>query len=150
MELIKGTKNGKNRPHRSNRDHEYPRLEGFEILLTEDSPDNQLLISRYLELAGAKVDIAGDGIEGFQKAAKRTYDIILMDIQMPYQDGREVTQKLRKQGYTNPIVALTAHAMVDERKKSLDAGCDEHLNKPINRRLLLETIIRLCDKKSKA
>lgn len=115
-------------------------LSGVNILLAEDSPDNQLIINMILEKVGAKVDIASDGAEAFEMALKKKYDIILMDIQLPIMTGHVVCQKLRELGYSGPIIALTAHALKKERDQSLQYGCDAHLTKPIDRYHLISTI----------
>lgn len=115
-------------------------LSGVKILLAEDSPDNQLIINMILEKVGAQVDIASDGAEAFSKAVKNKYDVILLDIQLPVMNGHEVCQKLRAQGYTGPVIALTAHALKKERDQSLQIGCDAHLTKPIDRYHLISTI----------
>lgn len=104
---------------------------GVNILLVEDSIDNQILINHLLKKFGATVDIASNGAEGLSKALSNDYDIILMDIQMPILNGYEVCEKLRSQGYHKPIVALTAHALKEEREKSLSIGFNDHLTKPI-------------------
>jgi two-component system, sensor histidine kinase and response regulator len=112
------------------------------ILLTEDSPDNQRIISLILSKAGFQVTIAENGQIAFDKAMEALnngspYDLILMDMQMPVMDGYEATRQLRSHGYEYPIVALTAHATTDDRKKCMDAGCDYYITKPINRNELL-------------
>ncbi|MGE0525718.1 MAG: ATP-binding protein [Bdellovibrionales bacterium] len=115
-------------------------LEGKRILLAEDSPDNQMLIQFYLESEGAHVDLAHHGGEAVEKASHGDYNLILMDIQMPVMDGYSATRSLRSEGYQRPIIALTAHAMHEERARSLREGCNEHLTKPIDRKLLIRTI----------
>ncbi len=115
---------------------------GEQILLTEDSQDNQRIISLILSKAGFQVTIAENGQIGCEKAlealnAGSPYDLILMDMQMPVMDGYEATRRLRSAGYNRPIVALTAHATTDDRQKCLDAGCNHYVTKPINRAELL-------------
>lgn len=115
-------------------------LDGVRVLLVEDAIDNQILISRLLEMAGARVDVSATGEDGVRKALHSRYDVILMDIQMPEMDGYEATSRLRRRGYSGPIIALTAHALKEEREKSREAGCDDHLTKPIDRRTLLGSV----------
>jgi PAS domain S-box-containing protein len=117
-------------------------LKGYKILLIEDSIDNQELLSHFLVKAGAKVEIAGNGKEGVTKALADDYEVVLMDIQMPLLDGYEATSQLRRRGYTRPIIALTAHAMKEEREKCLRIGCTDHLTKPISRDQLIQQVIR--------
>jgi PAS domain S-box-containing protein len=107
-------------------------LVGLKILVVDDAPDIRSLISFLLMRAGASVDFAEDGVEGYRKALSNCYDMVLMDIQMPQMDGYTATMKLREQGYHKPIIALTAHAMTEARKKCLSVGCTGHLSKPIN------------------
>ena len=122
-------------------------LAGLKILLAEDGPDNQRLISLMLKKAGATVDIAENGkaaVEAAWRAVESSafYDIILMDMQMPIMDGYEATAQLRANGYRRPIVALTAHAMGGEMKKCISAGCDGYLTKPIKRSTLIEGVLQ--------
>ena len=117
-------------------------LSGVRLLLAEDAPDSQLLIERFLRIEGAEVDLAEDGAEAVKKATANDYDVILMDIQMPILDGYGATAALRGQGYLGPIIALTAHAMPGECEKSIRAGCDHHLTKPVDRKLLIQTVSR--------
>lgn len=112
------------------------------ILLAEDGSDNQRLISFLLTKAGAVVDIADNGqiaLEMLNKADEShlPYDLILTDIQMPEMDGYMLARTVRNQGIKIPIVALTAHALAEDRQKCLDAGCDDYLSKPIDKQSLL-------------
>lgn len=115
-------------------------LEGISLLLAEDTPDNQLLMQKTLKSIGADVDVANNGSEAVEKALARDYDVILMDLQMPVLDGYAATAQLRGKRYVRPIIALTAHAMRDERVKALGAGFDDYLTKPLDRSALVKTL----------
>ncbi len=115
-------------------------LMGIKILVAEDAFDNQLLINTILTGCGAKVELANNGLEAVYKASHGDFDIILMDLQMPKMDGYEATETLRRQGYEKPILALTAHAMVEERQRTRRAGCNAHLTKPLDPKELIEKI----------
>jgi PAS domain S-box-containing protein len=125
------------------------------ILLAEDGLDNQRLITHVLRKAGANVTLAGDGqaavdiaLEAHQ--AGNAFDAIVMDMQMPIMDGYEATRTLRNAGYAKPIIALTANAMIEDRRKCLDAGCNDYLIKPIDRALLLQVVARHATEPSSA
>jgi PAS domain S-box-containing protein len=118
-----------------------PTLKGS-ILLAEDGPDNQQMISLLLKKAGALVTVAENGKVAVEKALSalhngQPFDLVLMDMQMPEMDGYAATRDLRARNYRLPIVALTAHAMASDRQRCLDAGCDEYTTKPVDRRALL-------------
>ena len=117
-------------------------LSGLKVLLIEDSDDNQLLITLYLQREGAEVKSASDGAEGVELALSENFDVLLMDIQMPILDGHEATKKLRRANYTKPIVALTAHAMKAEQNKCFESGFTEFLTKPIQKDALIEVLTR--------
>ncbi|MBX3034922.1 MAG: response regulator [Bdellovibrionaceae bacterium] len=118
-------------------------LQGLKVLLVEDSPDNQVLIRKLLDKAGAQVDVAGDGQEGVEKAFASEHDVILMDIQMPRMDGHEAAVTLRERGYGGPLIALTAHAMKEEQEKCERSGFSHFLSKPLSRQDLLNLLARL-------
>ncbi len=118
------------------------------VLVAEDGLDNQTLISAILRGAGAEVDLAANGRTAMEmalsaRAADTPYDAILMDMQMPEMDGYQATRKLRQAGYDGPIIALTAHAMAEDRRKCIEAGCDDYATKPVNRMGLLRMLARL-------
>jgi signal transduction histidine kinase len=117
-------------------------LSNISVLLVDDSRDNRRLVSHLLQRSGAQVETAGDGKEAVSKAMAGAYDVILMDVQMPGMDGCEATAQLRKQGLGRPIIALTAHAMAEEKQRCLSAGYTDHLAKPIDVKKLLETVRR--------
>lgn len=115
-------------------------LKNIRVLIVEDSADNQALMEIVLKRKGADIEFANNGVEGYQKALSSDYDVVLMDIQMPVQDGYITVQKLREKKYHRPIIALTAHAMADEKEKCLKIGCNDYLSKPINQKQLIEKI----------
>jgi two-component system cell cycle response regulator DivK len=104
------------------------------ILYIEDNPDNRLLIRRVLQAEGYDVFEAVDGQTGMQRAAEVRPDLILMDINLPEIDGYEVTARLKQlPGLSRiPIIAVTANVMKGDREKTLAAGCDGYIQKPID------------------
>ena len=130
-----------------------PRL-NCRILLAEDGPDNQRLLSLVLRKAGADVTIAQNGKEAVELALatfpgwgrrhddpKLPFDIVLMDIQMPVMDGCQATERLRQEGYTGPVIGLSAHTASDAIARCLAAGCNDCLAKPIDRDAMLRKIV---------
>lgn len=115
-------------------------LSGMKLLLVEDSVDNQVLLKILLTNLGAQVDLGSDGFQGVSMALQKNYDAILMDVQMPVMDGHQATRELRAQGYAKPIIALTAHAMLDEKKRCVDSGFSDFLTKPFQREELIEVL----------
>jgi CheY-like chemotaxis protein/HPt (histidine-containing phosphotransfer) domain-containing protein len=112
------------------------------VLLVEDHPVNQKVVSRMLEQLACAVDVVGDGLLGVQQA-QRGYDLILMDCSMPRMDGFEATREIRTMSGrvgTTPIVALTAHATEEDRKRCLDAGMDGWIAKPVSQDQLVSTL----------
>lgn len=132
------------------------------VLLVEDGPDNQRLISHILKKAGAAVDIAVNGVEGVKMAMPELkfsrakllgagaadaetvldepFDIILMDMQMPIMDGIQATRHLRQANYKGPIIGVSAHTAPEVVEACLEAGCDDFVSKPIDRKRLLTSI----------
>lgn len=110
------------------------------ILLAEDSEDNQNLIKLLLKSTGAKLTIVGTGKAAIESALSGSYDLVLMDMQMPEIDGVEATRYLRQAGYTQPIISLTANAMEEDRRRCMTAGASTFLTKPIDVTLFYSTI----------
>ena len=117
-------------------------LAGIRVLAVDDSPDNRFLVSHILSKKGAIVSTAVDGNDALLKISNSQLDIVLMDIQMPNMDGYEAHRIMRMKGYQIPVVALTAHAMIEERIKTQTAGFTAHLTKPLDIHDLVETIVK--------
>jgi two-component system, sensor histidine kinase len=116
------------------------RLDGARVLLAEDGPDNQRLISAHLRRAGADVTIAENGRIAVDLVRKESFDLIVMDMQMPELDGYGAASELRRRNFVKPIIALTAHAMADDRDRCIRAGCTDYLTKPIDKQVLLGAV----------
>ncbi|MBF0509389.1 MAG: response regulator, partial [Deltaproteobacteria bacterium] len=126
----------------------------FQILLVEDYPTNQQVAIRHLQDAGYQVDLAENGRQAIKAFKRKHYHLILMDIQMPEMDGIEATKKIRElEGNLNalssnsrldipriPIIAMTAHALKGDREKCLEAGMDDYISKPLQRKSFLEIV----------
>lgn len=107
--------------------------------------DTQNLLRFHLTNAGADVVIAENGKQACDiieehEASNQHFDVVLMDMQMPVMDGYEATKALREKGYSKPIIALTAHALLGDREKCISAGCDDYETKPISRDLLINLV----------
>jgi PAS domain S-box-containing protein len=115
-------------------------LQNMKILIAEDTPDQRMLIKILLEDLGADVDVAENGLEAVTKALEGDYSIVLMDMQMPVLSGYEATTKLRAQGFTKPVLALTAQAMRTDQSRCRESGCNGHLSKPFTQETLVAAI----------
>ncbi len=113
------------------------------VLVAEDNPANRMLIETLLKKHGLEPTLTENGKEAVDAALAGSFDMILMDMQMPVMNGYEATQMLRQNGFTLPIIALTASVMVGDRQKCIESGCDDFLSKPINR-LHLQTALDSC------
>ena len=122
-------------------------VEPLHVLLAEDNPVNQLVATRLLKREGHTVEVAHNGLEAVAQAAQQHFDVILMDVQMPVMGGFQATREIREREAGSdehvPIVALTAHAMVGDRERCLEAGMDDYLAKPIRLEELIETLNRV-------
>lgn len=115
------------------------------LLLVEDNELNRDMLSRRLLRRGYTVDIAVDGLQALEMAARDMPDLILMDMSLPEMDGWEATRRLKAASPTQriPVIALTAHAMSGDRERALDAGCDDFDTKPVDFERLIEKISAL-------
>jgi CheY-like chemotaxis protein len=124
---------------------ESPRLPGLRILAAEDNEINRLVLGEMLESEGALLVCAENGreaVERVQESSAWTWDIVLMDIQMPDMDGYEATRRIRALDPDLPVIGLTAHAMAEERERCLAAGMVAHLTKPVQIERLVTTLLR--------
>jgi CheY-like chemotaxis protein len=111
------------------------------ILLAEDNAVNQKLALRILQQMGYRADLASNGLEAVESVARQTYDVVLMDVQMPEMDGLEATRRIVANGSQRPrIVAMTANAMQGDREMCLAAGMDDYVTKPIRVDQLVEAL----------
>ncbi|OSM03968.1 hybrid sensor histidine kinase/response regulator [Magnetofaba australis] len=116
-----------------------------DILLADDSKDNRLLIQAFLKSSRYRLTLAEDGAQALTLMKARPFDLVLMDIQMPMMDGVTATKEFRawealNRSTSTPIIALTAHAMKEDAERSIAAGCDRHLTKPISKKQLLNAL----------
>jgi two-component system sensor histidine kinase/response regulator len=121
------------------------RRRNIRILLAEDSPTNQKLTLALLKRAGYSVDAVENGRKAIEAMKRRRYDLILMDVQMPEMNGFEATKIIRQmegEKKRTPVMAITAHAMKEDRQRCLEAGMDDYISKPIDPQRLLEVVYR--------
>lgn len=124
----------------------FTRLQGLHVLAVDDTPINLQLLGHWLDPHEIKLSLAHSGQQAIDMAQAQTFDLILMDIQMPQMDGMETTRRLRQlEAYKNtPIIALTAHALAQEQQSILASGMNAYLTKPINEDTLLNTLLEWC------
>ena len=120
----------------------------FNVLLAEDNEINQKVAIKILEKYNHVVTVVGNGLEAFNAVKANRFDVVLMDVQMPVMGGFEATREIRQYEKENsvtrtPIIALTAHAMLGDREKCIQAQMDEYLSKPLKQNLLMQTILRV-------
>ena len=123
------------------------------ILVVDDVPANLVVMRRILNATGADIDEASSGDEALMKLIETSYDLILMDVQMPVMDGLTATRQIRQweiqqdQAHV-PIVALTAHAFQSDIESALQAGCNLHIGKPVRKQRLLDAMDKLLESPS--
>jgi CheY-like chemotaxis protein len=125
-------------------------IKAARVLVADDSRDNRQAMGLWLSVAGAEVDLAADGLTAVEMAcaardAGRPFDLVLMDLQMPGLDGFEATRRLRDEGFRTPVIALSAHAMPEDRLDCLRSGCDDHVSKPVDWAVLFALMSRLLE-----
>src|SRR5258708_33289991 len=115
------------------------------ILVVEDNAINQRLALRFLDQLGYRSDLANNGLEAVEAVKRQTYDVILMDVQMPEMDGYEATREIHRRcapGKAPYIIALTAHSMKGDQEKCLENGMDDYISKPVRASHIEETLLR--------
>jgi len=121
----------------------YKLFKGKNILLVEDNKVNQLVVSGILEDLEVNIDIANNGKEAVEKYAKEKYSLILMDLQMPFMDGFEASEKIRQLDLNIPIIALSAAVMKEDKEHTKKSGMNAHIAKPIDYNELVSTLTEL-------
>jgi CheY-like chemotaxis protein len=122
------------------------------ILLVEDNEPNRTMLARRLERKGLSVIAASDGEQGYSLALSESPDLILMDISLPGMDGWQVIELLKSEAATReiPLIVLTAHALVSDRDRVVETGCDDYFSKPFDFQRLFEAISHLLTEKKPA
>ena len=132
-------------PKIANNNHQDRSLKDYKILIVEDNEVNQLLLERILKSLDAKTYLAENGSEAVELVKSKYFDLVLMDIQMPGMDGLTATKIIKSQFPHLPVLAVTAHAFLEEIEKCREAGCDDVITKPIKKTELLEKIFSYLD-----
>ncbi|NQU15629.1 MAG: response regulator, partial [Desulfobacteraceae bacterium] len=122
-----------------------PEIRPLHILLVEDAKENRIVVKAFLKKAPHTIEVAENGRVGVDKFVSGEFDLVLMDMRMPVMDGYAATGEIRKWEDENrkdatPIIALTAHALIEDKQKCLDAGCTDYLPKPLKKADLLKKI----------
>ena len=127
-------------------------IAGADVLLVEDNKINQQVAGELLDNVGLNVDIANNGLEAVEAVKHKSYDVVLMDLQMPKMDGFEATEAIRSQEEFNdlPILAMTANAMVSDKEHCLAVGMNDHISKPIDPDTLFKTLVKWIPKKDRS
>ncbi|MCD8512547.1 MAG: response regulator [Nitrincola sp.] len=125
--------------HRSTK--EWRSFCGQHVLVVEDHPINQQMVKAQLERMGLKVSLADNGVQGVERVKAESFDLVLMDIQMPVMDGYRATEAIREFNTEIPIIALTAAALVEDKRKALDVGMNDHLGKPFSTEELYQQLV---------
>jgi len=149
-EISADSKIGTQAPAKAELNHGLPdlsRIEPMTILLVEDFIHNRVVIQQFLKKTPFALDMAENGLEGVKKFKAGSYDLVLMDIEMPIMDGYTATREIRKIEKRKalspiPILAISAYALKKEIDRSIEAGCNEHLSKPLKKAELLEALVR--------
>ena len=133
------------------RDRDGNILQGMKFLCAEDNELNAEILTELLKIEGAECTICENGeeiLKVFEQSAPGDYDMLLMDIQMPVLNGYEATKAIRRSSHklakTIPIIAMTANAFAEDKRKTMEAGMDAHLSKPLNVQELMDTIRKFC------
>jgi CheY-like chemotaxis protein len=116
------------------------KISGKKILVCEDNAINRLVVNKILSNEHALLTFAKNGLEGVNLAKEENFDLILMDIRMPIMDGLEAARRIRTFNSKIPIIALSANAYEEDIEKSIKAGMSEHLSKPVDKNILVNTI----------
>ena len=123
-------------------------MEAKKILLVEDDPNFGSVLRDYLSLNDFEVTLAKNGMEGFEKFKKDTYDLCILDVMMPYKDGYTLAREIRERNTEVPIIFLTAKTLKEDVLKGYKVGADDYLNKPFDSEVLLMKIKAIIQRKS--